>query len=324
MRGDTMSEGDSRMSSTVSEAAAHAGAGSAPQTAGAWLRAARQQRGLHIAALAAMLKVPQAKLEALESDRYGDLPDATFARALAKAMCRVLKVDAAPVMGLLPRSSERELDVSRGLNQPYRERGARDEGLSLGWLQSPVLGVVALLLIAAAAIYYVPSSWLPGSDAAPAAAEAAADPALASAQPGSTEVLASAASATVPVVTAPTANAASTPTVAVAAPAASVPTVTSMAPVPQAAAAVPPPVNTAGFAPLSVKVSAESWVEVVDARGQVLLSKLMRPGDSQDLNGPPPLKVRVGNVAATTLSLRGSPVDLAAQARDNVARIELN
>eukprot|EP01136_Pigoraptor_vietnamica_P039483 Opistho-1_new@10349 len=91
------------MSSIVSEAAAPVAAGAASATsAGAWLREARQQRGLHIAALAAMLKVPQAKLEALEADRWQDLPDTTFARALAKAMCRVLKVDAAPVMALLP------------------------------------------------------------------------------------------------------------------------------------------------------------------------------------------------------------------------------
>lgn len=74
-------------------------------TAGAWLRNARQQRGLHIAALAVMLKVPQAKLEALEADRYDELPDATFARALATAVCRALKIDAGPVLALLPRAA---------------------------------------------------------------------------------------------------------------------------------------------------------------------------------------------------------------------------
>ena len=56
---------NTHMPSTVSDAPS---ATAAPvQTAGAWLREVRQQRGLHIAALAAMLKVPQAKLEALEA-----------------------------------------------------------------------------------------------------------------------------------------------------------------------------------------------------------------------------------------------------------------
>lgn len=93
-------------------------------TAGAWLRNARQQRGLHIAALAVMLKVPQAKLEALEADRFDLLPDATFARALATAMCRALKVDPSPVLALLPRGSDQGFDVRPGLNQPFRERSA--------------------------------------------------------------------------------------------------------------------------------------------------------------------------------------------------------
>ena len=47
------------------------------------LRAARERQGLHIAALAATIKIPQRKLEALEADRFDELPDATFTRALA-------------------------------------------------------------------------------------------------------------------------------------------------------------------------------------------------------------------------------------------------
>ena len=45
--------------------------------AGALLRAARERQGLHIAALAAAIKVSQRKLEALEADRGDGLPDAT-------------------------------------------------------------------------------------------------------------------------------------------------------------------------------------------------------------------------------------------------------
>ena len=58
--------------------------------AGALLRAARQQQGLHIAALAASIKVTPAKLEALESGRIQELPDATFTRALALTVCPVI------------------------------------------------------------------------------------------------------------------------------------------------------------------------------------------------------------------------------------------
>jgi cytoskeleton protein RodZ len=50
-------------------------------TAGALLRDAREAAGLHIAALAVALKVPVAKLEALEADNFSALPDMVFVRA---------------------------------------------------------------------------------------------------------------------------------------------------------------------------------------------------------------------------------------------------
>ena len=54
-------------------------------TAGGLLREARQASGMHIAALAVALKVPVSKLEALEADNFGALPDTVFVRALASA-----------------------------------------------------------------------------------------------------------------------------------------------------------------------------------------------------------------------------------------------
>ena len=92
-------------------------------SAGRLLREAREKQGLHIAALAAAIKVPPKKLEALEADRFDALPDATFARALAQTVCRALKIDPAPVMRLLPRPSGHRLEtVGEGLNTPFRER----------------------------------------------------------------------------------------------------------------------------------------------------------------------------------------------------------
>ncbi|OWQ84046.1 hypothetical protein CDN98_20530 [Roseateles terrae] len=75
---------------------------------------------------------------------------------------------------------------------------------------------------------------------------------------------------------------------------------------------------------LRVRATGDTWVEVVDSRGQTLLSRLLRNGEQVDLNGTAPLKLRVGNVSGTELVFRGKSVDLAARARDNVARLELN
>ena len=337
----------------ASLAADFAASMSAPSSAGAVLRRAREARGLHIAALAATLKVPQSKLEALEADRYQDLPDATFARALARSVCRVMKLDAAQVLILLPSSgAEASLDrVTPGLNQPFRARSvSQDPALSAALLKRPAVLGVGVLLIAAAAVYAIPSSWIDqvterfrkaesSVTTAPGPDNVAGTPPAATDTPP-TAIEAPAGTASEPVVpttngvgaqTSPTAQ---TTTAALPAPSGTTPavmTAPTVAQTPPAAASVAQagqPVQAgapaAGTSPLKVRASAESWVEVVDAKGQVLLSRLLRPGDLVDVNGVAPLKLRVGNVSGTELVFRGQPVDLAARSRDNVARFELN
>ncbi|MFG6462770.1 helix-turn-helix domain-containing protein [Roseateles sp. DXS20W] len=294
-------------------------------TAGAWLRNARQQRGLHIAALAVMLKVPQAKLEALEADRYDDLPDATFARALATSVCRALKIDAAPVLALLPRTRDQQFDMRPGLNQPFRERSAGGpiDGGVLAVVARPVVWGPALLLIAAAAIYWIPAGWLPERDAASAPAAALPASGVVTAAAGSAPVVefVPAPAATEPVTSAPATLAASAPAVVASAPL----QVRDVAPPPAAAPApVPAAVAAAAGSALRVTASADSWIEIVDARGQIVLSRVLRQGEQQDFSGAAPYKVRVGNVGGTRIEWRGSVVDLAARANNNVARLELN
>jgi len=75
--------------------------------------------------------------------------------------------------------------------------------------------------------------------------------------------------------------------------------------------------------PLVVKATASSWVEVSDAQGHSLLSRTVQAGESVPLDGVMPLRVKIGNVKVTSLSLRGEAVDLTPWTRDNVARLEL-
>ena len=55
-------------------------------SAGDMLREAREAHGLHIEVVAAALKVPAQKLQALEDDDIDSLPDPAFARALAASV----------------------------------------------------------------------------------------------------------------------------------------------------------------------------------------------------------------------------------------------
>jgi cytoskeleton protein RodZ len=148
---------------------------SAP-SAGRLLREARERQGLHIAALAAAIKVAPKKLELLEADRFDALPDATFTRALAQTVCRALKIDPAAVLVLLPppTAGHRLEQVGSGLNAPFRERpgvGGQREA------PTPRLGAVfwvtALILAASLGLYFAPPHWLSLAAWAPSAGKRA-------------------------------------------------------------------------------------------------------------------------------------------------------
>jgi len=261
-------------------------------SAGAMLRAAREKQGMHIAVLAASIKVAKPKLEALENDRYDELPDMTFTRALALAVCRALKIDAEPVLARLPQSAGHRLEpIGGGLNAPFRERPGRLEPSDWTLVNKPAFWAVALVLMAAAALYLTPEELLRklrdgvnqvASPSAPASATAAA-----------------------PAPAAPP---------AASAPAVLVETVHSA---PAAASDATP----AGIAVL--RTNDESWVEVQDGTGELLLSRTLLAGETVGLDGKLPLRVKIGNAAATELSFRGNAVDLVPATRDNVARLEL-
>lgn len=260
------------------------------QSAGEMLRAARQAQGLHIAALATQLKITPRKLELLESDQHAELQGSTFVRALAQAACRALKTDPAPVLARLPDAHGNTLDqVNGGLNAPFREHGARRAAMELPPVTPAVLVLVGLLLAGATALWLVPHDW-----SVPVLWHKAAAPLMA--QPSASGAPASLGSLTTEAV----------------------------APSPAGSAVVE--TVPAAMAPgqlMQVRATGVSWVEVTDSGGLSVLSRLLQPGETVDLDGNPPLRVKIGNAAGTELSFRGQSVDLTPSTRDNVARLEL-
>lgn len=274
-----------------------------PTTAGGLLRQARQAQGLHIAALAAAIKVVPRKLELLESDQFDQLPDATFTRALAHTVCRTLKIDAAPILALLPPPKGHRLEqVAEGLNTPFLDRPGRLVPKDFASVSSPVLWIAGLIVVMTVAVYAMPAAWLDFSKAAvtrPRAADAVA-PSVAQ-----------------PVVATPAAAASALPE-----PIAAIAATAAAASEPVAVTAPDAVTADAASGVLQFRASAESWVEVTDARGQSLISRVLQAGESVGLDGVPPLKVRIGNVSGTQVTFRGQPVELT-KSRDNLAKLEL-
>lgn len=268
---------------------------------GTLLRNARQQQGLELDALAAAIKVRADKLAALEADHYEQLPDMAFTRALAKTLCRTLKIDAAPVLAGLPSSLDgsRLEQVATGLNTPFRDRPGRREARDWGLLKRPVMWIVALLLVGAAAIVLMPASWLKlgGFDTGSGAEVSTSSAAPAASGTASAVVETVFASPTAPGVV--------------------------EVPVQGAGASAAAPVAGESASLLVLRATGESWVEVRDGTNQLLLSRALHAGETVNLDGALPLRATIGNASATSVSFRGQVLDLRSQTRDNVARLEL-
>lgn len=284
-------------------------------TAGQRLRRAREATGLHVVALAAMLKVPVRKLEALESDRLSELPDKTFVRALALSVCRQLKVDATEILALLPQTDQVRLGESPTLNTPFRSPDVTLAQKSAGVpLPKPALFAAAVLLLAAVVWFVVPEREPaavranPPANNPPAVAETVTPPPPL-ATPGPTE--------TPPPGPAPEAAAANAPTVTTAP--AEPGDVNPSAPDTATAATAAPAADSV----LVIRVSDISWVEVIGAGGSVLLQRELLANESVGFSTGAPYKVVVGRADATQVRVRGKALDISGYARNNVARFEV-
>ncbi len=76
-----------------------------------------------------------------------------------------------------------------------------------------------------------------------------------------------------------------------------------------------------GESRLQVIVSADSWVEIIDASGQELEMDLLRGGSDKAYHGEPPFRILLGRASAVRLSMDGEAVDLTAFTRDDVAQL---
>lgn len=283
----------------------------APMSAGALLRDAREQAGLHIRALAASLKVPVGKLEALEADRLDLLPDAVFARALASSVCRTLKLDPGPVLRRLPDQAAARLQLDAKVRQPSFNTP------HMGWrvpllsrLPRPAVIAVATLLLAAVAVLFVPSL---DFSAPTRGAELRGEATLA--PPSRT-------AAAAPVAT--SASVVAAIALPAAAPASEVPTATPSAePAALNAVAGAAPERAAQTSLVVFKARGSSWIEVTDASGAAQLRKTLVSGETVETSGTPPLSVIVGRADSTEVLVRGTSFDLAPVSKDNVARFQI-
>ncbi len=287
----------------------HAATAEAPSvSAGALIRAAREEAGVRLPGLAASLKVSVNKLEALEAGDLSVFPDIVFTRALASAVCRALKIDAAPVLAKLPKAPGQGLaSLGEGVNTQVA--GARKQNNDFPSSKPfPWIGVVALLLVGTCLVLFYPQlsqQWAKYRAESPAPRSA---PVARGAESPEPVVLGSSESQVE----------------AVAAPGAAVPDVNGVPSGLAVSAPAPEPVVDANAPVLKFVASKDTWVQVKDGSGKSVLDRVIKAGSEQEISGTPPFKVVVGNVTGAQMFLRGEAFDLNKVSKVNIARFEVN
>ena len=292
---------------------------------GAELARAREERGLSITDVAQQLKFAPRQLEALEQDRFEQLPGGTFVRGMVRSYARLLKIEPEPLLdrisGRFTAPDAGTLAARYSQPVPFSDNARRSTfvylGLSLG------------VLVIAAGIGY---SWYRDHNqsaqlasakrAAQAAAKANAIATAPRAQPKVVEV----AAATPAVAPKPAAQ------VKIEPPAKVTQAKVQVEPAPaKAEKAVVEKVATAKVAaPLNgasnrvvIRCEDEAWIEVKDANDRMLVSSLNPKGSERVVRARGPLTLVIGNPAQVKVVHNDRAIDLAPHTKAGVARFTL-
>ena len=271
-------------------------------SAGALLKAYREEAGMEQETLAAALKINPQKLQALESDDYSVLPALYFARGLAANICRHLKRDPAPVLARMPDEKPHIPAAEKTDTTPMQPMvpvsiGTGSSNNLLKW----IIAAAVLLALIVGAIFAIPA--IRARLASPADQTSSATDNASTAPSGNTP---DASSATLTAAPAPVAAAPLTLQPAAVEPA-----------VPASAAA------DAGHT-LQLHASGNTWVKISSTKGKTLFEGNLKAGDQQSLAiAEYPVRVVIGKAENVQVIDRGQPFDLASVAARGTARFEL-
>jgi len=264
---------------------------------GAELRAARQRLGWALPDVAATLRIRLPFLEAIEDGRIADLPGNAYAVGFLRTYASSLGLDAAEVARRFrAEASEVNRKTELAFPAPVPQRGVPigavvllglllTGGAYVGWFRMSGETRTATEVVPAVPDRLAPLAdrAAPPSNPSPQVASILPPPASAARQAPSAAAAAPPIPAPVPL-TAPT---------AVPAPAA-VPATVS-----------PPAPPTADASRVQIRLKSDAWVQVRERQGQVLLSRLMRGGETWPVPHGAKLLMTTSNAGGTELVVDG-------------------
>lgn len=326
---------------------------------GTALREGRELLGLSVADVANRIKFAPRQIEAMEADDFGQLPEMAFVRGFVRSYARLLEIDATPLLAALPQkhlplSSATESKPVEVSPPPLMFASRR---LNFAWLGAGLL-VALIVMIVFSRMHDMSSGPLEPAVQTnvetlelPATLLSAASAPTVSAATGNAEVIASKPPAPASVATPPAKKAqseqvkpataqmlSSKGTVAEkeakdkaakdqqdqAAKKSAAKEPLKKEPAPTQQRVDTTSVNAApGIATMRLVFDEDSWAEVKDANGKILLSKMNHAGSLVRLSGASPLSVVIGHASGVHLFHDGKEIDLGPYTSVEVARLLL-
>lgn len=294
---------------------------------GGALRIAREKQGLSLNDVTSRLKISNKQLEAIEADNFAALPEATIVKGFIRNYAKLLKLDAEPLLDaynvLVPNREPLAFAVKP--SSTMRVGGGYKKTNTGRYI---ALGVVLVLSLAVWFFYqhYIekpsptaPSATIeklePPEQALPAAERMEQQPTEIILPPANSgDSLSAPQSLNAP----ESLSAVQTTLVSNAAVTTNVQTVSDTS-----AVSANAPVADNSMIRLELAASQETWVSVVDAKGQQIYNKNIFAGGREMIEANAPLELVVGNAAGATVVVNGKSVDLAPHTRSNVTRLKL-
>lgn len=297
---------------------------------GGQLSAARLAQGFSTNDVAKQLRLSQTQIEALEADRFSQLPEATIVKGFIRNYAKILKIPSAPLLvayvEMVPEKENYSFVLDPGINMKITEHQQSHKARYF-------LFAASLLLAAGAWIFYQnyiqkpsPVNPIPEIiDALPELALPLSERTVkSSATSESLDIL-------LPAVEPNSTGSTSSDTQDSDKPEGELLDNTQLEEedvtedVSETAAdvieATPPAL---GKTRLKFSATQETWLSVINASGKEVYNKILYAGNQEVVDIWQPSMIVVGNAHGASLIVDGKPIDLAPYTRVNVARVRLN
>jgi len=277
-------------------------------TPGDYMRQARMALGLSIEAVAARLKISPANLLALESDQFERLPGETFVRGYMRAYAKLLGIDCDAALA----NYEDYLRALRDTTvQVTRDQDAGNKAMPLSRRRQIAVVMTAVVIVVVLSVVFslsdrgelsLGANTALISDEQSRSVEPSALPSegLSQDEGENSQLINDAA------VDQKTA----------------VEVISDAREVKALAAATPTPMKSVDDQ-LLLSFSSECWVEIADARGDVLFTDIKQAGESLSLEGKAPFNMMLGDVRNVKIVLNGETVIISPQNNSKALRFKV-